>query len=130
MANRRFAAWGDATLSVYKVDMNSISPWLIRPADAYRAWQATEAAGADRRPFSARSITQHSAMFDRFLRHLVARGVTVATFGADHLESFFADVENRCTPGTTTRLRYASWSTACAATWSNWNCGKAIRPPR
>src|SRR5260370_15653537 len=87
--------------------MDTSPPWLIRPADAYRAWQATEAAGADRRSFSARSITPPSAMFDRFLRHLVTHGVTVATFGADHLESFFADVENRCTPGTTTRLRYA-----------------------
>jgi integrase/recombinase XerD len=78
--------------------MNSSSPWLTRPADAYRAWQATEAAGADRRPFSARSITQHSAMFDRFLRHLVTHSVTVATFGADHLESFFADVMLSCEP--------------------------------
>ncbi|CAB3741820.1 tyrosine-type recombinase/integrase [Paraburkholderia rhynchosiae] len=45
-------------------------------------------------------------MFDRFVRHLVTRGVALATFGSEHLESFFCDVENRCASGTTTRLRY------------------------
>jgi site-specific recombinase XerD len=80
--------------------------WLTHPGDAYRLWQTTEASGADRRSFSPRSVTQHVAMFDRFLRHLIARGTDLATFGAAHLESFFADIENRCAPGTTTRLRY------------------------
>jgi site-specific recombinase XerC len=46
-------------------------------------------------------------MFDRFLRHLASHGLTVTTFGSDDLESFFADIANRCAPGTTTRMRYA-----------------------
>lgn len=80
--------------------------WNTDPHAAYLAWQETEAAGADRRPFSGRSIVQHKAMFDRFVRHLALRNTTLATFGAEHLESFFSDVDNRCAPGTTTRLRY------------------------
>jgi site-specific recombinase XerD len=86
--------------------MDNLSSWLEHPADAYLAWQRTEAAGADRRPFSARSIVQHGAMFDRFLRHLAAHQVNLATFSANTLEAFFAEVDNRCAPGTTTRLRY------------------------
>ena len=86
--------------------MDRIFRWLAAPADAYRLWQETEAVGADRKPFSARSRVQHAAMFDHFLRHLTTKGTTVTTFGTEHVESFFADVETRCTPGTTTRLRY------------------------
>ena len=86
--------------------MNNASPWLTAPADAYRLWQQTEATGAYRRPFAERSVTQHAAMFDRFLRHVIAHKANVATFSAAHLEAFFADVDNRCAPGTTTRLRY------------------------
>jgi integrase len=87
--------------------MDPISLWLENPAAAYREWQANDAAGADRRPFAARSVVQHTAMFDRFLRYLVARGTTVAAFDTSHLEGFFADVSNRCAPGTTTHVRYA-----------------------
>jgi site-specific recombinase XerD len=86
--------------------MTHRSSWLTHPADAYRAWQNDDATGADKRPFSERSVIQHIAMFDRFLRHLIAKDVDLATFSAAHLESFFADVDNRCAPGTTTRLRY------------------------
>ncbi|MFM0334466.1 tyrosine-type recombinase/integrase [Paraburkholderia strydomiana] len=86
--------------------MNESHLWAAEPHAAYLQWQTTEAAGADRRRFSQRSIVQHKAMFDRFLRHLVTRGVALATFGPEHLDSFFDDVENRCAPGTTTRLRY------------------------
>ena len=39
---------------------------LTNPTLAYADWQTREAAGADRRPFSARSIVQHEAMFERF----------------------------------------------------------------
>ena len=80
--------------------------WITQPHDAYREWQTSEAAGADRRPFAQRSIIQHTAMFERFVRHLLGRNTTLATFGPDHLEAFFNDVDNRCAPGTTTRLRY------------------------
>jgi integrase len=86
--------------------MDQLFPWITAPADAYRLWQATDAVGADRRPFSPRSRIQHAAMFDRFLRHLATRGVTLATFGTADVEAFFADVDMRCAPGTTTRLRY------------------------
>lgn len=85
--------------------MNSKN-WLTDPAGTYREWQAHDAAGADRRPFSPRSIVQHTAMFDRLLRHLIAHQVTLATFGADHLESFFEELEKRCHAGTSTRPRY------------------------
>jgi site-specific recombinase XerD len=87
--------------------MDTRASWLTNPSDTYRTWQSEEAAGADRRPFSARSITQHAAMFDRFMRHLIAHGATLATFGTAELEMFFANVNNRCAPGTTTRIRYA-----------------------
>ncbi|ASL48893.1 Tyrosine recombinase XerD (plasmid) [Burkholderia sp. AD24] len=86
--------------------MDIRSRWIALPHDAYREWQTGEAAGADRRPFSQRSIVQHTAMFERFVRHLIQLGTTVASFGPDHLETFFNDVDNRCAPGTTTRLRY------------------------
>lgn len=86
--------------------MDDPTLWLSAPTDAYQQWQRTEAAGADRRAFSPRSIVQHEAMFERFMRHLTAAQRSLATFGPDHLESFFADVDHRCRPGTTTRLRY------------------------
>ncbi|WP_175977049.1 site-specific integrase [Burkholderia sp. BCC1047] len=86
--------------------MDDPTLWLSAPTDAYKQWQRTEAAGADRRAFSPRSIVQHEAMFERFMRHLTAAQRTLATFGPDHLESFFADLDRRCKPGTTTRLRY------------------------
>jgi hypothetical protein len=86
--------------------MERIPQWIAAPSDAYRRWQETEAVGADRRPFSARSRLQHAAMFDRFLRHLTTKDVTLATFGGADVESFFVEVETRCAPGTTTRLRY------------------------
>jgi site-specific recombinase XerD len=91
---------------VYKLTMDDHSSWLGQPAQSYLQWQETEAAGADRKPFSSRSIVQHRAMFDRFLRHLAAHQVNLATFSSNTLETFFADVDNRCAPGTTTRLRY------------------------
>lgn len=81
--------------------------WLHAPACAYRRWQENDATGADGRPFSARSIIQHTAMFERFVRHLAERGVDVAGFGEDHLASFLADLEGRCAPGTSTARRYA-----------------------
>lgn len=86
--------------------MELSSSWVAEPHAAYLDWQATEAEGGDRRPFSDRSIVQHTAMFERFLRHLSQRQTTLAAFGPEHLESFFEDVDNRCAPGTTTRLRY------------------------
>lgn len=86
--------------------MDEPTLWLSAPTEAYQQWQRTEAAGADRRAFSPRSIVQHEAMFERFMRHLAAAQRSLATFGPDHLESFFADLDRRCKPGTTTRLRY------------------------
>ncbi|MDR7008944.1 hypothetical protein [Paraburkholderia strydomiana] len=65
--------------------MNESHLWTAEPRTAYLQWQTTEAAGADRRRFSQRSIVQHKAMFDRFLRHLVTRGVALATFGPSTL---------------------------------------------
>ncbi|MCA8002761.1 tyrosine-type recombinase/integrase [Burkholderia metallica] len=86
--------------------MDDPTLWLSAPTEAYQQWQRTEAAGADRRAFSPRSIVQHEAMFERFMRHLAAAQRSLATFGADQLETFFADLDRRCKPGTTTRLRY------------------------
>ncbi|MGU7775699.1 tyrosine-type recombinase/integrase [Burkholderia sp. MR1-5-21] len=86
--------------------MDEPTLWLSAPVEAYKQWQHTDAAGADRRAFSPRSIVQHQAMFARFMHHLTAAHKTLATFGPEHLETFFADVDNRCQPGTTTRLRY------------------------
>ncbi|MBN3776636.1 site-specific integrase [Burkholderia sp. Ac-20345] len=86
--------------------MDEPTLWLSAPTEAYQQWQRTEAAGADRRAFSPRSIVQHEAMFERFMRHLAASQRSLATFGPDHLESFFTDLDRRCKPGTTTRLRY------------------------
>ncbi|WP_261530728.1 tyrosine-type recombinase/integrase [Burkholderia multivorans] len=86
--------------------MDETTLWLSAPTQAYQQWQRTEAVGVDRRAFSPRSIVQHEAMFERFMRHLATSHRTLATFGPDHLESFFADLDRRCKPGTTTRLRY------------------------
>jgi integrase len=80
--------------------------WLHTPLDAYQRWQETAAVGAHRRPFAARSVIQHRAMFEHFHRHLGAQRVSLATFGAVHLDAFFDSLAPRCAPGTTTRLRY------------------------
>ncbi len=79
--------------------------WLTNPTLAYADWQAREAAGANRRPFSARSIVQHEAMFERFRRHLFVADVTLANFGSDHIEAFWLAPE---ASGYTsaTRMRY------------------------
>ncbi|MCA8291055.1 tyrosine-type recombinase/integrase [Burkholderia vietnamiensis] len=81
--------------------------WTHDPVGAFLAWQQTAARGADRRPFAPRSIVQHTAMFERFLRHLVAHRVSLATFGADHVAAFLSELERSCAPGTSTRVRYA-----------------------
>lgn len=65
------------------------SLWLTNPTLAYSDWQAREAAGADRRPFSARSILQHQAMFEHFRRHLLSRGASIPSFGADDIDAFW-----------------------------------------
>jgi site-specific recombinase XerD len=79
--------------------------WHLDPARAYADWQTREAAGADRRPFSQQSIVQHRAMFDRFHRYLVARGATLASFGADVLDGFWLDGDAaHYSPAT--RMRY------------------------
>jgi hypothetical protein len=80
--------------------------WLTDPETAYVEWQRAEATGADRRAFSERSIVQHKAMFCRFNRYLIAHHGSVATFGVDHIDRFFADLDGNCKPGTSTRLRY------------------------
>lgn len=81
--------------------------WILDPVGAYRAWQETAATGADRRPFAPRSVVQHVAMFERFLRHLIAQRVSLATFGPDHVATFLTELERTCAPGTSTRVRYA-----------------------
>ncbi|WP_175924195.1 tyrosine-type recombinase/integrase [Burkholderia latens] len=81
--------------------------WTHDPVGAFRAWQETAATGAGRRPFAPRSIVQHIAMFERFLRHLVSQRVSLATFGSDHVASFLVELERSCAPGTSTRMRYA-----------------------
>jgi site-specific recombinase XerD len=60
-----------------------------------------------RRPFAARSILQHATMFERFVRHLSKAGVSVVTFGPEHLDTFLGELAARCAPGTSTTLRYA-----------------------
>jgi site-specific recombinase XerD len=86
--------------------MTNAGSWKQSPARAYAEWQQQEALGADRRPFAARSIVQHRAMFERFHRYLASRKVSLAGFGSDHLEGFFAEISRGFQPGTTTRLRY------------------------
>ncbi|MBR8041246.1 tyrosine-type recombinase/integrase [Burkholderia cenocepacia] len=81
--------------------------WIHDPVGAFRAWQETAATGAGRRPFAPRSVVQHVAMFERFLRHLSAQRVSLATFGPDHVAAFLAELDRTCTPGTSTRVRYA-----------------------
>ncbi|VXB58078.1 Integrase [Burkholderia sp. 8Y] len=84
----------------------TIELWLSNPKEAYAQWQREEATGADRRAFAEQSIIQHRSMFSRFNDYLVAHGQSVATFGPDHVEGFFAGLERDCAPGTSTRLRY------------------------
>ena len=79
--------------------------WLTNPSQAYADWQRHEAAGSDRRPFAQQSIAQHRAMFDRFHRHLVGHGATLASFGADHVDAFWL-AEQAATYTPSTRMRY------------------------
>lgn len=94
------------TASGYKSCMDT-NRWIQDPVGAFRTWQETAATGADRRPFAPRSVVQHVAMFERFLRYLIARRVSLATFGPDHVAAFLAELERTCAPGTSTRVRYA-----------------------
>ena len=81
------------------------SLWLTNPTLAYSDWQAREAAGADRRPFSARSILQHQAMFEHFRRHLLSRGASIPSFGADDIDAFWQSSHAR-SYSQATRVRY------------------------
>ncbi|WP_396333483.1 tyrosine-type recombinase/integrase [Burkholderia anthina] len=81
--------------------------WTHDPVGAFRTWQETAATGAGHRPFAPRSVVQHVAMFDRFLRHLIAHRLSLASFGPEHVAAFLAELERTCAPGTSTRVRYA-----------------------
>jgi site-specific recombinase XerD len=81
------------------------SLWLTNPTLAYADWQRCEAIGADRRPFAARSIVQHQAMFEHFRRYLLAAQTTLATFGPDHIDKFWQSPDAR-DYSTATRMRY------------------------
>nr|WP_318237872.1 hypothetical protein [Cupriavidus sp. CV2] len=81
------------------------SLWFTNPTLAYADWQRREAAGADRRPFAARSIIQHQAMFEHFRRHLLDADTTVTTFGPDHIDTFWQAPDARGY-STATRMRY------------------------
>ena len=85
--------------------MTERSLWLTAPTAAFGEWQTHEAVGADRRPFSARSVVQHRAMFEHFQRHLHDCGVTVASFGADHIHSLW-QTKAGATYSAATRMRY------------------------
>jgi site-specific recombinase XerD len=80
--------------------------WLKNPEDAYIEWQRAEATGADRRAFAEQSIVQHQSMFCRLNRYLTAHRSSVISFGADHVDRFFAELDSSCKPGTSTRQRY------------------------
>lgn len=79
--------------------------WLTDPGRAYSDWQHREAAGADRRPFSERSIVQHRAMFDRFYRHLLRHGATLSSFGPELLDGFWLN-KDVADHSLSTRMRY------------------------
>jgi len=80
--------------------------WKTNPPAAYHDWQHRHAVGATRRLFADRSVTQHCAMFERFNRYLVERGVSVLTFDQAHLEDYLDSVEGASSPGATTGHRY------------------------
>lgn len=80
--------------------------WIDDPETSFRQWQHDEAVGADRRAFAEQSIIQHCSMFGRFHEYLQAHRATLASFGTDHIDGFFASLDRDCRPGTTTRLRY------------------------
>ena len=83
------------TASGYKSCMDT-NRWIHDPVGAFRTWQETAATGADRRPFAPRSVVQHVAMFERFLRYLTERRVSLATFGPDHVVAFLAELDRTC----------------------------------
>lgn len=85
--------------------MKVTSLWLTNPTLAYRDWQRREAAGADRRPFSERSLVQHQAMFENFRKHLHCRGATIPAFGSADIEAFWQTAEGR-SYSQATRMRY------------------------
>ncbi|WER49414.1 site-specific integrase [Cupriavidus sp. WKF15] len=79
--------------------------WLRNPSLAYVAWQSRERTGAGHSGFAPQSIIQHRAMLDRFHRHLVSHGVTMANFGSGHIETFWLEPEV-ASHAADTRTRY------------------------
>lgn len=90
-------------ITVGMTQMDSL--WFSNPTQAYRGPAGSRAAGADRRPLSARSIIQHQAMFEHFRRHLLARGTTIASFGTADVDAFWQTPNGR-TYSQATRMRY------------------------
>lgn len=103
---QNIVAIAGVTAAGYKSCMDT-NRWIHDPVGTFRAWQETTATGADRQPFAPRSVVQHVAMFERFLRSLIAQRVSLVTFGPDHVAAFLAELDRTCTPGTSTRVRYA-----------------------
>ncbi len=87
--------------------VNQNDDWLHAPGMAFRRWQKLDATGAAGRPFSARSIVQHTTMFERFQRFLATRGTDIRHFGEDHFAAFLDDLGGHCRAETSTALRYA-----------------------
>ncbi len=77
--------------------------WLRNPSIAYAMWQDRERSEMTR-GFAPQSVVQHQAMVDRFNRHLVAHGVTLADFESHHIDAFWLDADAATyAPGTRTR---------------------------
>lgn len=83
--------------------MNNL--WLKNPSLAYADWQDRLSTDTGTRRFARQSIIQHRAMLDRFHRHLVDHGVTLADFEADHIAAFWRG-PSAATYTSSTRMRY------------------------
>ncbi|MCO5396738.1 tyrosine-type recombinase/integrase [Ralstonia soli] len=77
--------------------------WLDNPRAAYADWQEREAEGVDGRHFSARSRTQHQAMFEKFLRYLSEANRDLANYEDEHVVAFCEAVGAR---SDATKMRY------------------------
>ncbi len=73
--------------------------WLRNPYIAYAIWQEQARVELER-GLAPQSVLQQRAMVDRFNRHLIAHGVSLANFERQHIEAFWPQ---RHAPGTRTR---------------------------
>lgn len=87
---------------------DAFSLWMTDPVSAYERWIGSLTIDAAQNTrYQPKSTRQFVAMFGRFARWLIGRGLDVATFDAQHIQQFLLTIDSRGqAPARSTVRRY------------------------